>query len=352
MGRVIAREHGALLEIGQHAGAQPLGERDARLPVSRLARSAPEHDQRPLRARQQRHRLIDRLLGRARRRRRLEARHVGPFGLLVEPRFLEAGVEADIDRRGRRRAGGQIGPRHRFHQRLRRGRLVVPFDDGADEGALIARGVDPVDPGTALFGIHRPGGAQHHHGHPVAPGVEQTHHAVQQPDIAVQHATHGLAGRLGIAVRDRDRMVLMQAQQDAGIFIAQMIDQAVMQPAIARARVEAEIADAAAAQHLRRDVAAPGDLVVGLSFRLVQQHLHPLRPTRIRALQSRSRGRRRIQYVSARGATARAAQAPRHAYNFESRSGLVFRDVGPLTPSPRGGEGGMRGLGRCDTESS
>jgi hypothetical protein len=103
---------------------------------------------------------------------------------------------------------------------------------------------------------------------------------VQQADIAVQHATHGLAGRLGIAVRDRDRMVFMQAQQDAGIFIAQMIDQAVMQPAIARARVEAEIADAAAAQHLGRDVAAPGNLVVGFSFRFIQQHLHPLRPAR------------------------------------------------------------------------
>src|SRR5579864_5671944 len=30
----------------------------------------------------------------------------------------------------------------------------------------------------------------------------------------------------------------------------------------------------------------------------------------------------------------------------------VFRDAVRFTPSPRGGEGGMRGLRRCDSESS
>jgi len=134
--------------------------------------------------------------------------------------------------------------------------------------------MDPVDPGAALLGIDRAGGAQHDHGHPVAPGIEQPHHAVQEPDIAVQHAAHGLAGRLGVAVRDRDRVVLVQAQEDAGLLVAEMIDDAVVQPAIARARIEADVADAAAAQHLRRDIAAPGHLVVGLSLDLVQlQHV-------------------------------------------------------------------------------
>jgi len=59
-------------------------------------------------------------------------------------------------------------------------------------------------------------------------------------------------------------MVLMQAQQDAGTLVAKMIDQAVVQAAIARARIEAEIADAAAAQHLRRDVAAQATLSSGI----------------------------------------------------------------------------------------
>ena len=272
MRRMIGRKHGALLEIGHHAGAEPLGELYARRPVFGLARAAAEHDDRPLRALQQRQRLIDRLFRRPRRRRRLEARHVGPFRFLVELLFLEAGVETNVDRRGRRRARQHIGARHRFHQRVGRGRLIVPFDDGADVGALVARGVNPVDPRPALFRGHRAGGAEHEHRRAVAPGVEQAHHAVQQPDIGVQHAGHRLAGRLGVAVGDRHRMVLVQAQDDAGILVAEMIDQAVVKPAIARAGVEADILDAETPQHLRRDIAAPGHAAVGVSFQSVETH--------------------------------------------------------------------------------
>ena len=238
---MVGREHRALLEVGHHAGADPLGEIDARLPEFRLARSAPEHDHRPLGARQQFRRLLDRAgPGGPRRLGRQEARDVGPVRLRVERRLLQPGVEADVDRRGRRRARGDVGAAHGLHQRLRRGRLVVPLDDRADIGALIARGVNPVDPRTALLGIERAGRAEHDHRHAVAPGVEQAHHAVQQPDIAVQHAGHRLARRLGIAVRDRHRVVLVQAQQNARPLVAEVIDDAVVQAAIAGAGVEAD----------------------------------------------------------------------------------------------------------------
>ena len=60
MRRMIGREHGALLEVGHHAGAEPLGKLYARRPVFGLARAAAEHDDRPLRALQQRQRLVDR----------------------------------------------------------------------------------------------------------------------------------------------------------------------------------------------------------------------------------------------------------------------------------------------------
>ena len=39
MRRMIGREHRALLEIGHHAGAKPLGEADARLPALRACAS-------------------------------------------------------------------------------------------------------------------------------------------------------------------------------------------------------------------------------------------------------------------------------------------------------------------------
>ncbi len=57
---MVGREHRALLEIRHHAGAEALGEIDARLPEFRPARPAPEHDDRPLGARQQRRGLLDR----------------------------------------------------------------------------------------------------------------------------------------------------------------------------------------------------------------------------------------------------------------------------------------------------
>ena len=272
MRRMIGREHRALLEIGHDAGAEPLGELYARRPVFGFARAAAKHDDGALRALQQRQRLIDGLFRRPRRRRRLKARHVGPFRFLVELLFLEAGVETNIDRRGRRRARQHVGAHHRFDQRVGRSRLIVPFDDGADIGALVARGVNPVDPRSAFLGGHRPGGAEHEHRRAVAPGVEQAHHAVQQADIGMQHAGHRLAGRLGVAVRDRDRMVLVQAEDDAGILVAEMIDQAVVKAAIARAGIEADIADAETPQHLRGDIAAPGHAAVGVSFQSVETH--------------------------------------------------------------------------------
>src|SRR6266545_3529488 len=51
-----------------------------------------------------------------------------------------------------------------------------------------------------------------------------------------------------------------------------MVDEAVVEPAVARARVEADEGNAEAAQHLRRDIAAPGDLVVRLSLNSIQFH--------------------------------------------------------------------------------
>src|SRR5262249_46992123 len=78
----------------------------------------------------------DRAFSRPRLLRRREPRDLRPFRLLVEALLLEAGVEADVDRRGRRRARGDVGAAHRLHQRLWGRRLVIPFDDRAYIGAL------------------------------------------------------------------------------------------------------------------------------------------------------------------------------------------------------------------------
>ena len=95
---------------------------------------------------------------------------------------------------------------------------------------------------------------------------------MHQPDIAVQDAGHRLVRRLGIAVGDGDRVVLVHAQQHAGGVVAEVVDEAVVQAAVAGAGIEADIGDAEAPQHLGGDVAAPGDGLVGGSFDPVQVH--------------------------------------------------------------------------------
>src|ERR1700761_8965575 len=131
----------------------------------------------------------------------------------------------------------------------------------------------PVDPRPPLFRGHRPGRAEDKNRRAIAPGVEQAHHAVQQTDIGVQHTGHRLAGRLGVAVRNRYRMILVHAEDNSRVLVAEVIDQTVVKTAIARAGVEADIANAETPQHLRRDIAAPGHAAVGISLQLVETHL-------------------------------------------------------------------------------
>ena len=57
-------------------------------------------------------------------------------------------------------------------------------------------------------------------------------------------------------MRDRDRAFLMQAEQHLRPLIAEIIDEAVVQPAIAGAGIERDIGNVGRAQRIRHDVAA------------------------------------------------------------------------------------------------
>ena len=57
-------------------------------------------------------------------------------------------------------------------------------------------------------------------------------------------------------MRDRDRGFLVQAQKHLRPFVAEIIDERVMQAAIARARIERDVRDIERAQSVRNDVAA------------------------------------------------------------------------------------------------
>ena len=77
-----------------------------------------------------------------------------------------------------------------------------------------------------------------------------------RPTLECTIARHRPAGDLGIALRDRDRAFLVQAQQHLRLLVAEIIDEAVVQAAIARARIERDIGDVELAQRLGDDVAA------------------------------------------------------------------------------------------------
>ena len=73
-------------------------------------------------------------------------------------------------------------------------------------------------------------------------------------------------------MRDRHRGFLVQAEQHLRPLVAEVIDDAVVQPAVARAGIEREIGNVERAQHRRDAVAAPVFLRLGNRRRKVTQN--------------------------------------------------------------------------------
>ncbi len=61
------------------------------------------------------------------------------------------------------------------------------------------------------------------------------------PTLECTATGHGLAGDLGVAMRDSPRGFLVQAQQHLRPLIAEIVDQTVVQAAIARTGIERDI---------------------------------------------------------------------------------------------------------------
>jgi hypothetical protein len=170
--------------------------------------------------------------------------------------FLHLGVEVDVDRPARGGSGDPGGAQERLAGGRGGGGLVVPFGVIANDCALVARGVDPVDPRPAFDRVHRTGRAEHDNRLAVAPGVEDRHGGVKEPDIGMHRRGHRLAGHLGIAMGDRDCALLVQTQQHLRRLIAEEIHDRVVQPAIARARIKGDVGKFQRAQRVGDDVAA------------------------------------------------------------------------------------------------
>ena len=105
--------------------------------------------------------------------------------------------------------------------------------------------------------IHGAGRAEDHHRCSITPRVEDRHARMHEPDVGVQRHGHRLFRHLAVAVGDRNRMLFMQADDHLRIFVAQIIDDAVVKAAIARARDEGDIFEVEPAGHFGNHVAAP-----------------------------------------------------------------------------------------------
>ena len=257
---MVGREDGAQLEIGDDARADALGQRHALLPGLRRARAAARQHDRPLGAGQRGGGAADEIgIGRRAGSRR-HARDVEGGERRGELRLLHAGVQVDVDRALRRRLRDPFGAHQRLARGCRRGRLVVPLGVAADERALVACGVDPIDPGTALVGVDRAGGADQQHRHAVAPGVEHGHGRVHQADVGMHRRRHRPARDLGPAVGDCHRVLLVQAKEHGGALVAEAIDEAVVQPAEAGSGIEGDVGDVERTQRVGGNIAAEAGL--------------------------------------------------------------------------------------------
>jgi hypothetical protein len=257
MQRMIRWERRAGQRLRDDAGVQRFGERDARVPGFGRAGTASGEDHEMARAFERgedafhvgrgRCGFVGRRILRDRRQRERRAQ------LLL----LDVGVEEDDGRAVRERRRDLVGAQDRVDGGTGRTRRVVPLREVADEVAHVLRRVDPVDPGAALLRVDRAVGAEDQHRRAIAPGVEDRHRGVHQADVAMHDGKHRLARDLRIALSDRDRVLLVQAQQHLRVLVAEIVDDAVVQAAIACARDERGVFEIQRAQYGGDGVAAP-----------------------------------------------------------------------------------------------
>ena len=94
------------------------------------------------------------------------------------------------------------------------------------------------------------------HGNAVAPRLEQAHRRVQQPDRAVHQRHHRLAGRFGVAVRDRGAGFFVEDGEDLRFAVAAVVDDRLVQAFERRARIDGDVIEVERLQHVDHVIGA------------------------------------------------------------------------------------------------
>ncbi len=234
--RMRAREIHAVAEI-DHRRLQRLRELDQELHAILVAHAAVGDDDRMLGSREPLRGLRER---RALALRRARARELRDPDLVLRRLLLQLDVAIDDDRLHRRRGRDLVRAHGRLREMRKRRRGVVPLHEVAHERYHVLRGMVPFRAGTPLDRV----GAvsrEDHERHAIDPGVVDGHRAMLQAYGAVHERGHGLAGRLRVAVRHRDRRLFVHAGEELGLLVAAIVDERLLQAAEARAGVRRHV---------------------------------------------------------------------------------------------------------------
>ena len=212
--------------VGAHVDGslQQLGELDEQVPALRRARELSGSNQRPLRIHEPLRGLADGVRITLRRGGHRQAGHV-QLGTIGYRRFLQLAVDHQQRWTHRRRPADRVGAHCSFGEPFEISRLVVHLHEVANDRAHVLRAMRPIDHARGVAVV------SHHgkYGHSIRPRLKQAHRRVQQPDRAMHQRHHGLAGRLGVAMRDRGTRFLVQYRENLGFAVPAVIDDRLMQ---------------------------------------------------------------------------------------------------------------------------
>ena len=177
-----------------------------------------------------------------RRRHRHVFRDVEFLAVIAHRLLRQPVVQREHHGRARRRGGDLIGAHERLGEVLRRDRRVVPFGVVAHDGVDVLRRMHRRHARRPVRGVEIVAG-EHDHRRAVAKRVVDVHGGVHQPDRAVDQRHQRLVGDLVIAVGDADAAFLMGAGEEFRRRVLAVVDQQLVDGAIARCRVGRQVFD-------------------------------------------------------------------------------------------------------------